>query len=175
MGNAPRGIFIGLLMVLPFWALVLYVLLTLLGCDDIVNLTPTQEELRMDIQGAPEDIWISSEKLEEILPEFAVVEPGVYKLVPRGIIAKAHDAPWCAPKSASILYPKHWDCNDYAKQVVEVMRGENYAVGYAYTRPGTKYKPGHVVVIAIDQEETVILYEPETCQFTRMEIARITI
>ena len=147
----------------------LTLLLILGGCS--FNYTPVQEELMMAMNPPVEDVWISSEELIEILPAFSFVHPGVYKLVPRGLVSKLHEAPWCAPGAWEMHKPYQYDCQDYSYDVLEAFDelGDSYAVGVAWYDNDDK-TDGHMVFVFIDTEQTVILYEPQDCQFIRMPV-----
>ena len=116
----------------------------------------------MGFQGEPEDTWASSEELTKVLPGFATVEPGVYKLVPRGLVAKLHDAPWCMAGAAEVLKPLAWDCQDYSHDVVRSFEDDFYAVGVAWS-------DDHMVFAFVDTGMQVIIYEGETCQFSTLQ------
>lgn len=143
---------------------ILIVAFMLQGCGAI-NLTPVQEKIKMALMGEPEPAWISSEKIEELLPSFAEVGPGVYKLVPRGLVARMHDAPWCAPGASEILRPKNWVCTHYTKQVVDKMKG------YACGKMVRKYKEeNHMQLICIGEESEILIYEPQSCQWDFVKV-----
>lgn len=137
----------------------LILLLLLTGC---IHMTPVQSELWMGATGEPEEVWISSEELIEILPSFASVEPGVYKLTPNGMVSKLHDAPWCMAGSSRLFKPMGWDCKDYSHDVLRAFEDDFYAVGVAWS-------DDHMVFAFINMDMEVGIYEPETCQFNLIE------
>ena len=67
-----------------------------------------------------------------------------------------------------MMNPYNWDCQDYSYDVLESFDdlGDSYAVGVAWSSD-------HMVFLFVDTEETIILYEPQDCQFIRMEIEGI--
>ena len=145
------------------------IILALLMASCTFNYTPVQEELLLSLNGTPEVEWISSEELETLLPGFAFVHPGVYKLVPRGLVAKNHEAPWCAPGAWEMHKPYEYDCQDYSYDVLESFDTDSYAVGVAWYDNEAK-DDGHMVFIFVDTNKEIILYEPQDCQFIRMPI-----
>ena len=155
-------------------AILIATLFTLTGCGNYLHWSPTTEEVIMSVTGEPEDTWISSEELEELLPGFSFIHPGVYKLVPRGLITKLHDSPWCHPKSHEMFRPYEWDCQDYSYDVLEAFDdlGDSYAVGVAWY---DNEDDGHMVFVYIDTEQEIILYEPQECDYTRMAVNGICI
>lgn len=142
------------------------------GCGNYLHWSPTTEEVIMKFTGEPEVEWITSEEAKELLPSFSFILPGKYKLVPRGLITKLQNAPWCSPKSSELFRPVGWDCQDYSYDVLESFDNKEYAIGVAWYENEEK-TDGHMVVIYIDDKKKVILYEPQECDYTRMSISGI--
>lgn len=162
------------------WILAGLIAIMLSGCG-VFHLTPTQEEL---LYREHEPVIVSHHVVEAALPSFAYVSEGYYILVPRGLVTKFHDSPWCAPSfqstmgyynvgAASVLDHKDWDSSDYALELRDVFTGKGaYAFGVAWMST----LEGIVMVnIFVDEDGIVILYDPYTCQFINMEINNILI
>jgi len=150
--------------------LAIFLAIILAGC---VNLTPKQEAIIYNLTEPQEVSYISSEEIEKLLPEFAEVEPGVYKTVPRGLVKNMHDAPWCFPGAASVLSPKDWTCMDYSMSLRDTMQNEGYAFGIAWNQEETRLFSGHMVNLFIDEDWKIILYDPQDCEFKRLPITGV--
>ena len=156
------------------------VLFMITGCG-VLHLTPTQEEL---LYKEHEPVIVGHQEVTAALPSFAYVSEGYYILVPRGLVTKLHDAPWCTSSfystmgqynvgAASVLDHKDWDSSDYALELRDVfVEKGNYAFGVAWN---STLEGIEMVNIFVDEEGIVILYDPYTCQFVRLEINNILI
>lgn len=138
-----------------FWTIFTAVLLS--GC---IQLTPKQESL---FYAPGPDQYITAAEIRELLPDFAVVADGDYKLTPRGLMPSAA---WCNPYASDIFQPMDWDCRDYAQWADEQLPG--YAFGKAWNRD-------HMVNIFIDESREVVLFDAQNCQFVRQSISEIDI
>ena len=136
--------------------LVLCVMLSLSGC--FIKLTPQQHAL-LPVNDDPE--VISSKELKEILPSFAVVKEGKYKLVPLGLVKRQHDAPWCFSgvyggqsgvnniTSADVLEPLNFQCTSLAL----ISKMDGYAFGTATALSNSKNGSNFDVNILVYTED----------------------
>ena len=124
------------------------------GC---INLTPRQEALLHSSPGPPVDI--SAREIRELLPAFAEIPDGDYVLVSRGTMP---NEVWCNSFASDMFQPKDWDCKDYSYWA-DSMKPANAAFGIAWNKD-------HMVNWFIDEDKTVILFEPQECQFVRLSI-----
>ena len=154
---------------LPKRMFVLFFIIFLSGCG-FIHLTPQQEAF-LPVNDNPE--VVNSEELKRILPNFAVVAEGEYKLVPKGLVKRKHDAPWCFSgvyggqngvnntTAADVLLPLDWGC----LELTLISEMDGYAFGVATVLSNGKDGGSFVVNILITESRDILLYNVRTCQW----------
>jgi hypothetical protein len=130
------------------------------------------------MDGVHRQATISATELRKILISHfgltrIILTDEIYTLPNNGKVSDVANSQfvYCNEHLGDLARPKGWDCDDFAVAAMVPMR--NYAFGtmFAHIKGGKS----HALNVFVNQEHEVVLWEPQTCQYSRDQFDRPSI